>query len=89
VTVSGQLKSCGTQHDSQEVANTVSALAKLKLPPAGSLRDRLWTVAECVAPSMNSQEVANTVSALAKLKLPPSGSLRDCLWAAAELWHPA
>jgi hypothetical protein len=40
--------------NSQEVANTVWALATLDMPPAGSLRDALWTAAERVASSMNS-----------------------------------
>jgi hypothetical protein len=37
--------------NSQEVANQVSALAKLKLPPAGSLRDCLWAAEELWHPA--------------------------------------
>jgi hypothetical protein len=47
--------------NSQDVAYTVWALAKLNMPPAGSLRDCLWAAAEREAPSMNAQNVANTV----------------------------
>jgi uncharacterized protein YceK len=69
---------------SQAVANTVRALAKLDMPPSGSLRTSLLSAAERVAPSMNSQEVAQTVRALAKLDVPPSGSLRTALFCQSQ-----
>jgi hypothetical protein len=40
--------------NSQDVAGTMYAFAKLDMPPVGSLRDALWAAAERVAPSMNS-----------------------------------
>jgi hypothetical protein len=75
--------------NSQEVANTVWALAGLGMPPTGSLHDALWIATEREAPSMNSQAVAITVRALAKLNMPPAGSLRDALWTAVERMAPS
>jgi hypothetical protein len=63
----------------QDVAQTVWALAKLNMPPAGSLRHHLWAAAEREAPSMHAQHVADMMWALAKINMPPAGSLCDAL----------
>jgi hypothetical protein len=52
----------------QSIAKTMWALAMLAMPPAGSLRDALWTAAELEAPSI--QDVV--VLALAMLDTAPS-----------------
>jgi hypothetical protein len=68
----------------QDVANTMWAMAKLKMPLTGSLPDALGAAAEREARSMNPQNVANTVWAMATLNMQPTGNLRDALWAAVE-----
>jgi hypothetical protein len=57
----------------------VCALAKLNMPPVGSLRDTLWSAAKRMTFSMSPLEPTKPFSALAELKMPPAVSLRGAL----------
>jgi hypothetical protein len=65
---------CWEGMNPQKVANMAWALAKLGMPPTGSLHKVLWAAAEREAPSMNPQQVANSLFAMSLRHLHGTGS---------------